>query len=136
MEPTPHSDGVWAEGADQSGRDPRCGRFQLGERFDTDQVPLSFVKGQSSTWEPRGNKRVHVAQPFPDLEKRQCTVQPTIGAGGKTIRCAIISVDRASGSRCLKGRRTPNASMCTSSRVHGQTAPSARSGQSSLTARV
>ena len=26
-------------------RDPKCGRFQLNERFNHDQVPLSFVNG-------------------------------------------------------------------------------------------
>ena len=42
-------------------------------------MPLPFVNGQSETWAPTGGKRVSIAQPFSELEKRQCTIQPTIG---------------------------------------------------------
>lgn len=58
---------------------------------------MGFVNGQTHTWDHTGPKRIHIAQPFPGLEKRQCTVQPTIGPGGKTISCAIIF--RGSGKR-------------------------------------
>ena len=66
-------------------RHPKYGRFQLNERFNSDQVPLPFVNGQSETWAPKESKRVSIAQPFSGLEKRQCTIQPTIGSGGKRI---------------------------------------------------
>lgn len=115
MEPTPPSDGGGAEDEDQSGRDPRYGRFQLGKRFNTNQVPLGFVSGQSSTWEPLGNKRVHVAQPFLGLKKRQCTVQPTISPSGKAIRSAIIFRGRGKWLIILQSRLTTNAWMYTSS---------------------
>ena len=78
-------------------RDRMYGRFQLNERFNSDQVPLPFVNGQSETWAPKGNKRVSIAQPFSGLEKRQCTIQPTIGPGGKLMQCAIIC--RGTGKR-------------------------------------
>ena len=53
-------------------------------------MPLPFVNGQSETWAPKGSKRVSNAQSFSGLEKRQCTIQPTIGPGGKLMQCAII----------------------------------------------
>ena len=34
-------------------RDPKYGRFQLNERFNSNQVPLPFVNGQSETCPPR-----------------------------------------------------------------------------------
>ena len=74
-------------------RDPKYGRFQLNERFNSDQVPLPFVNGQSETWAPKGSKRVSIAQPFSGLEKRQCTIQPTLGPGGTLMQCAIIFRD-------------------------------------------
>ena len=63
-------------------------------------MPLPFVNGQSETWAPKGSKRVSIAQPFSGLEKRQCTVQPTIGPGGKLMQCAIIF--RGTGKRISK----------------------------------
>ncbi|CAM9872033.1 unnamed protein product [Ectocarpus sp. 6 AP-2014] len=75
----------------------KWGRFVKELRDNTDQVPLGFVTGQEDTWDKRGAKRVHVGQPFPGLEKRQCTVQPTIGAGGKKTRCAIIFRGKGTG---------------------------------------
>ena len=71
-------------------RDPKYGRFQLNEGFNSDQVPVPFVNGQSETWAPKRSKRVSFAQPFSGLEKRQCTIQPTIGPGGKLMQCAVI----------------------------------------------
>ena len=81
-------------------RDPKYGRFQLNERFNSDQVPLPFVNGQSETWASKGSKRVSIAQPFSGLEKRQCTIQPTIGPGGKLMQRAIIF--RGTGKRISK----------------------------------
>ena len=81
-------------------RDPKYGWFQLNEPFNSDQVPLPFVNGQSETWVPKGSKRVSIAQPFSGLEKRQCTIQPTIGPGGKLMQCAIIF--RGTGKRISK----------------------------------
>ena len=81
-------------------RDPKYGRFQLNERFKSDQVPLPFVNGQSETWAPKRSKRVSIAQPFSGLEKRQCTIQPTIGPGEKLMQCAIIF--RGTGKRISK----------------------------------
>ena len=81
-------------------RDPKYGRFQLNERFKSDEVPLPFVNGQSETWAPKGNKRVSIAQSFSGLGKRQCTIQPTIGPSGMLMRCAIIF--RCTGRRISK----------------------------------
>ena len=81
-------------------RHPKYGRFQLNERFNSDQVPLPSVNGQSETWAPKGSKRVSIPQPFSGLEKRQCTIQPTIGPGGKLMQCAIIF--RGAGKRISK----------------------------------
>ena len=53
-------------------------------------MPLPFVNGQSETRPPKESKRVSIAPPFSELEKRQCTIQPTIGPGGKLMQCAII----------------------------------------------
>ena len=53
-------------------------------------MPLLFVNGQSETWAPKGSRRVIISWPFPGLEKRQYTVQPTIGAGGKIMPSTII----------------------------------------------
>ena len=81
-------------------RDPKYGWCQLNERFNHDQVSLSFVNGQSETWAPKGSKRVSIAQPFSGLEKTQCTIQPTIGPSAKLMRCAIIF--RGTGKRISK----------------------------------
>ena len=81
-------------------RDPKYGRFQLNERFNSDQVPFPFVNGQSETWAPKKSKRVSIAQPFGGLEKRQCTIQPTIGPGGNLMQRAIIF--RGTGKRISK----------------------------------
>ena len=78
------------ESAEEAESHTKWGRFLLHQRWNSDQVPLGFVSGQDSTWEERGSKRVHIAQPFPGLEKRQCTVQPTISPGDRTMLCAII----------------------------------------------
>lgn len=75
----------------------KWGRFVKELRDNTDQVPLGFVTGQEDTWGQRGAKRVHIGQSFPGLEKRPCTVQPTIGAGGKKTRCAIIFRGKGTG---------------------------------------
>ena len=93
IEPAPASTGEWAEEAKsepassrtgESAEEPeshtKWGRFLLNQRWSAGQVPLGFVSGQDSTWEERGSKRVHIAQPFPGLEKCQCTVQPTINS--------------------------------------------------------
>ena len=88
--------GVWAV----QPRDPKYGRFQLNERFNSDQVPLPFVNGQPETWAPKGSKRVSIAQPLSGLEKRQCTIQPTIGPGGKLMQCTILF--RGTGKRISK----------------------------------
>lgn len=68
----------------------KWGRFLPKERKNTDQVPMGFVNGHSDTWDQTGALRVQVGQPFPGLEKRQCTVQPTFGPSGEAMRCAII----------------------------------------------
>ena len=81
-------------------RDPKYGRFELNEQSNSDQVPLPFVNGRSETWAPKGNRRVSIAQPFSELEKRQCTIQPAIGPGGKLMPCAIIF--RGTGKRISK----------------------------------
>ena len=103
-------------------RDPKYGRFQLNERFNSDQVPLPFVNGQSETWVLKGSKRVSIAQPFSDLEKRKCTIQPTIGPGGELIRCAIIF--RGTGKRIskvgVKGPRLSRGRCFPEKRVGGQ----------------
>ena len=78
------------ESAEDSEWRTKWGRFLLNQRWNADQVPLGFVSRQDSAWEERGSKRFHIAQPFPGLEKRQGTVQPTISPGDKTMRCAII----------------------------------------------
>ena len=88
--------GVWAA----QPRDPKYGRFQLNNRFNRDQVPLPLVNGWSETWAPKGSKRVSISQPFSELEKRQCTIQPILGPGGKRMRCAIIF--RGTGKRISK----------------------------------
>ena len=81
-------------------RDPNYGRFQLNERFNSDQAPLPFVNGQTERWAPKESKLVSITQPLRGLEKRQCTIQPTIGSGGKLMRCAIIF--RGTGKRISK----------------------------------
>lgn len=48
------------------------------------------MNGQSETWSPEGSKHVAIAKPYSGLGKRQCTIQPTIGACGKLMLCAII----------------------------------------------
>lgn len=69
---------------------PLYGRFSLNARFNVDQVGLAFVNGLGSTWDETGALRVQVSQPFPGLEKRQCTVNCCIGAGDKIMRTAVI----------------------------------------------
>eukprot|EP00903_Cladosiphon_okamuranus_P018578 g17101.t1 len=68
----------------------KWGRFLPKERKNTDQVPMGFVNGHSDTWDQTGALRVQIGQPFPGLEKRQCTVQPTFAPDGEAMRCAII----------------------------------------------
>ncbi|CAB1108329.1 unnamed protein product [Ectocarpus sp. CCAP 1310/34] len=69
---------------------PLYGRFSLNARFNVDQVGLAFVHGLDSIWDETGALRVQSGQPFPGLEKRQCTVNCCIGAGGKLMRTAVI----------------------------------------------
>eukprot|EP00903_Cladosiphon_okamuranus_P021062 g19348.t1 len=61
------------------------------------EVPTGFVNGQVDSWDQTGAARVHIMQPFPGLEKRQCTVQPTFGPGGKVMKCAIIFRGKGTG---------------------------------------
>ena len=117
-------------------QDPKYGRFQLNERFNHDQVPLPFVSGQSETWVPKGSKRVSIAQPFSGLEKRQCTIQPTIGPGGKLMRCAIIF--RGTGKRISKVEKKVYDTRVDpfSRKTRGLTARSAWRGLRSASARA
>ncbi|CAB1104834.1 unnamed protein product [Ectocarpus sp. CCAP 1310/34] len=69
---------------------PLHGRFSLNARFNVDQVGLAFVNGLDSTWDETGALRVQIGQPFPGLEKRQCTVNCFIGAGDKLMRTVVI----------------------------------------------
>eukprot|EP00903_Cladosiphon_okamuranus_P011389 g10732.t1 len=68
----------------------KYGQFQLDERFDVDQVPLPFVNGLATTWEVQGSTRVVISQPFPGLEKRQCTMQVIFGPRKRVMRIALI----------------------------------------------
>ena len=117
-------------------RDPRYGRFQLNERFNSDQVPLHFVNGQLESWAPKGCKRVSIARPFNVLEKRQCTIQPTIGPGGKLMRCAIIF--RGTGKRISKVEKKVYDTRVDpfSRKTRGLTARSAWRGLRSASARA
>ncbi|CAB1103214.1 unnamed protein product [Ectocarpus sp. CCAP 1310/34] len=76
--------------AERESRVPKYGQFQLWERWNVDQVPLAFVNGLLNTWEERGAKRVAISQPFPGLEKRQCTMQVIFGPGEKTLLISVI----------------------------------------------
>ncbi|CAB1106446.1 unnamed protein product [Ectocarpus sp. CCAP 1310/34] len=67
--------------AESESRVPKYGQFQLWERWNMDRVSLAFVNGLLDTWEERGAKRVAISQPFPGLEKRQCTMQVIFGTG-------------------------------------------------------
>ncbi|CAB1116487.1 unnamed protein product [Ectocarpus sp. CCAP 1310/34] len=69
---------------------PLYGGFSLNAHFNVDQVGLAFVNGPDSTWDETGALRVQIGQPFPGLEKRQCTVNCCIGAGDKLMRTAVI----------------------------------------------
>lgn len=62
------------------------GRFSLIARVNFHQVGLALVNGMESTWEEIGAMRVLISQPFPGLEKRQCTVNACIEAGHKFPR--------------------------------------------------
>ena len=58
-----------------SRRDLKYGRFQLPERWNVDHLRLALLNGQGFTLAERGNQRIVILQPFPAMEKRQCTVQ-------------------------------------------------------------
>ncbi|CAB1105285.1 unnamed protein product [Ectocarpus sp. CCAP 1310/34] len=76
--------------AERESRVPKYGQFLLWERWNVDQVPLAFVNGLLDTWEERVAKRVAISQPFPGLEKRQCTVLVIFGPGETTLRISVI----------------------------------------------
>ncbi|CAB1103764.1 unnamed protein product [Ectocarpus sp. CCAP 1310/34] len=76
--------------AESECRVPKYGQFQLWERCNVDQVSLAFVNGLLDTWDKRGALRVAISQPFPGLEKRQCTMQVIFGPGDKTICISVI----------------------------------------------
>lgn len=51
---------------------------------------LGSFNDQTDTWEPRGNERVQIRTPFPALEKRQSTVQPSIEPDNKKMQYFVI----------------------------------------------
>ena len=57
----------------------------MNARLNVDQVGLAFVNGPGSTWD-----KTALEQPFPGVEKRQCTVNCCIGAGDKIMRTAVV----------------------------------------------
>ncbi|CAB1096180.1 unnamed protein product [Ectocarpus sp. CCAP 1310/34] len=50
------------------------------------QKPVQLL----GTWDKRGALRVAISQPFPGLEKRQCTMQDIFGPGEKTMQISVI----------------------------------------------
>ncbi|CAB1100647.1 unnamed protein product [Ectocarpus sp. CCAP 1310/34] len=92
-------------------------------------VGLAFVNGLDSTWDETGALRVQIGQPFPGLEKRQCTVNCCIGAGDKLMRTAVIfrgkgkvsAVEKAAFLRSIKGEEVQHAAAATSPQVGRRT---------------
>ena len=63
-------------------RDEKYGRFPAATRYHVDQVPFEPArKIFDHTYEVRGAKRVQIAGPKIDLDKRQCTLQLTFCSG-------------------------------------------------------
>lgn len=70
---------------------PKYGRWLPKNRYNIDQVPLSFVVEQEKTYDVLGSKQVWVSQPSTGLDKRQATLQLCICATGEqNIKPAIV----------------------------------------------
>ena len=80
---------------DQTGT---VGKFELGQIANVDQTPLPFTFASGETYANTGDKTIWVKGGASGLEKRQCTVQITLFADGKTrVKPMIIF--------CGKGKR-------------------------------
>lgn len=80
-------------------RDAMYGRFQLDQRFDSDQVPLSFVNGLTWTWTPGGEGCVAFMQPSAGLEKRQLRFNLQMDPVGRSCGVPSFLEAAVSGSR-------------------------------------
>lgn len=92
-------------------REPEYGWFQLNQRFNSDQIPSSFVNGQSNTWAPRAREHVAIMRPYSGLGKRGYTTQSAIGPGCKSTRCAIIRGTRQGISKLAEKAYGPRADV-------------------------
>ena len=71
--------------------DCKYGRWLPQNRYNVDQVPLSFVIDQDKTYEVKGSEQVWVSQPSSGLDKRQATLQLCIRAEGQqNVKSAIV----------------------------------------------
>ena len=71
--------------------DCKYGRWLPQNRYNVDQVPLSFVIDQDKTYEVKGSEQVWVSQPSSGLDKRQATLQLCIRAEGQqNVKPAIV----------------------------------------------
>ena len=84
-----------ASTGDQNGD---VGRFELRQISNVDQTPLPFSFASGETYADTGDKTIWVKGGASGLEKRQCTVQITLFADGKTQVKAMVIF-------CGKGKR-------------------------------
>ena len=63
----------------------RCDTYTSRDLTNTNQTPLLFVIDDNKTYDKKGAEGVWIASGQPGLEKRQCTIQLTVFADGKTL---------------------------------------------------
>jgi hypothetical protein len=82
--------------------DSKYGRFRPTNMFHMDQIPISFVQGGKRTLNMKGTRCWIVSAGSSGLEKRQMTLQLTVGADG-SVHAAIIF--RGQGLRLSQAER-------------------------------
>lgn len=82
----------------ESGDGPQEERFQLHQIANVDQTPLPFAFTSGPTYETTNSSTVWVRGASSGLDKRQCTVQLTIFADGKS-RIKPLLIFRGTGKR-------------------------------------
>jgi len=75
----------------KSSIDPKYGRWTPGNRYNVDQVPLTFVVDHRATYDTVGSKQLWVSQPSSGLDERQATLQLCIRAeGDQNVKPALV----------------------------------------------
>ena len=96
---------------------PVYGAFLPHEILSSDQIPLPFVIGDSTTFEEKGAKQVSIVQPGDGLEKRQATIQIIsrcyeIVLHSDTVLDAITGLPNAAGRKLATPKEVKLSVQC------------------------